>query len=124
MLTNREASSSLCRHDWRALCGPCAHHVQVKSRQLWGDEVYTDDSDVVAVLLHLGYYASSNVTCNPLISRFYAQINLLPPQEQYLSATRNAVRSRCWFAKTEGCSFQVRLGVVCWCFARGQGCCC
>lgn len=82
--------------------------LQVKSRQLWGDEVYTDDSDVVAVLLHLGYYAASNVTCNPLIARFYAQVNLLPPQEQYLSATRNAVRSRCWFAKTEGCSFQVR----------------
>jgi hypothetical protein len=68
---------------------------------------------VVAVLLHLGYYAASNVTCNPLIARFYAQVNLLPPQEQYLSATRNAVRSRCWFAKTEGCSFQVR--------ARGGG---
>jgi hypothetical protein len=82
--------------------------LQVKSRQLWGDEVYTDDSDVVAVLLHLGYYAASNVTCNPLIARFYAQVNLLPPQEQYLSATRNAVRSRCWFAKTEGCSYQVR----------------
>lgn len=66
---------------------------------------------MVAVLLHQGYYASSNVTCNPLISRFYAQVNLLPPQEQYLSATRNAVRSRCWFAKTEGCSYQVRGGV-------------
>lgn len=80
---------------------------QVKSRQLWGDETYTDDSDVVAVLLHQGYYASSNVTCNPLISRFYAQVSLLPPQEQYLSATRNAVRSRCWFAKTEGCSYKI-----------------
>jgi len=61
----------------------------------------------VAVLLHLGYYASSNVVCNPMISRFYAQVTLLPPQEQYLSCTRNAVRSRCWFAKTDGCSYQV-----------------
>jgi hypothetical protein len=59
------------------------------------------------VLLHLGYYASSNVAANPLISRFYAQLTLLPPQDSYLSATRNAVRSRCWFAKTEGCSYQV-----------------
>lgn len=90
---------------------------QVKSRQLWGDETYTDDSDVVAVLLHQGYYASSNVTCNPLISRFYAQVNLLPPQEQYLSATRNAVRSRCWFAKTEGCSYQVER---CWLLTRSN----
>ncbi len=37
---------------------------QVKARQLWGDHVYTDDSDIVAVLMHLGYYATNN-TSNP-----------------------------------------------------------
>jgi Histone deacetylation protein Rxt3 len=33
---------------------------QVKARQLWGDKIYTDDSDVVAVLMHLGYYGMHN----------------------------------------------------------------
>lgn len=93
--------SALC------LCLVSLLPLQVKSRQLWGEDTYTDDSDLVAVLLHLGYYASSNVVCNPMISRFYAQVTLLPPQEQYLSCTRNAVRSRCWFAKIDGCSYQV-----------------
>jgi hypothetical protein len=36
--------------------------------------VYTDDSDLVAVLLHLGYYASNNTASNPLVARFYAQV--------------------------------------------------
>lgn len=80
---------------------------QVKSRQLWGEDIYTDDSDLVAVLLHLGYYASNNTASNPLVSRFYAQISLLPPQEQYYSCFRNAVRSRGWFSKIEGCSYKV-----------------
>ncbi|KAL6765788.1 hypothetical protein V8C86DRAFT_2449554 [Haematococcus lacustris] len=30
---------------------------RVKSRQIWGDLVYTPDSDLVAVLMHMGYYA-------------------------------------------------------------------
>jgi hypothetical protein len=38
--------------------------------------VYTDDSDLVAVLLHLGYYASNNTASNPLVARFYAQVSM------------------------------------------------
>lgn len=30
--------------------------LQVRARQLWGNETYTQDSDLVAVLMHLGYY--------------------------------------------------------------------
>jgi hypothetical protein len=29
---------------------------QIRGRQLWGTDVYTDDSDIVAVLMHTGYY--------------------------------------------------------------------
>ena len=29
---------------------------QVRSRQLWGNIVYTQDSDLVAVLMHNGFY--------------------------------------------------------------------
>lgn len=90
---------------------------QVKSRQLWGEDVYTDDSDLVAVLLHLGYYASNNVAHHPLVARFYAQVTLLPPRERYASCFRNAVRSRGWFSKIDGCSFQVDR---CWLVTRSN----
>ncbi|KAF8067216.1 rxt3 [Scenedesmus sp. PABB004] len=90
---------------------------QVKSRQLWGEDVYTDDSDLVAVLLHLGYHASNAAAPNPLVSRFYAQIALLPPREAYPSCFRNAVRSRGWFSQIEGCSYKVER---CWLVTRSN----
>ena len=32
-------------------------NLQVRARQVWGNDVYTEDSDVVAVLMHTGYYS-------------------------------------------------------------------
>ncbi len=32
---------------------------QVRARQLWGSDVYTEDSDLVAVLMHCGYWFHS-----------------------------------------------------------------
>lgn len=32
---------------------------QVRARQLWGSDVYTEDSDLVAVLMHCGYWYHS-----------------------------------------------------------------
>ena len=81
--------------------------VQVKSRQLWGDKVYTDDSDLVAVLMHLGYFATNNASVSPQVLTFHALLRLLPPRDQYTSCFRNAVRSRAWFAKVDGCSYEV-----------------
>ena len=31
----------------------------MRARQLWGNEIYTQDSDLVAVIMHLGYYNHS-----------------------------------------------------------------
>jgi hypothetical protein len=31
----------------------------VRARQLWGTDVYTEDSDLVAVLMHCGYWYHS-----------------------------------------------------------------
>ena len=50
---------------------------QVRARQLWGNEIYTQDSDLVAVLMHLGYYnhviaappVNALEVCNPLVAR-------------------------------------------------------
>lgn len=82
---------------------------QVRGAQLWGTDVYTYDSDLVAVLMHTGY-------CRPTVSRppsaiqeLRACIRVLPPQDCYISTLRNNVRSRAWGAST-GCSFRVE-----WC---------
>lgn len=83
------------------------HNKQVKSRQLWGDGVYTDDSDMVAVLMHMGYYAANTAANPPQVQSFHAVVQLLPPQERYPSSLRNSVRSRAWMARVEGCSFKV-----------------
>jgi hypothetical protein len=83
------------------------HNKQVKSRQLWGDGVYTDDSDLVAVLMHAGYYAATTALNPPQVAAFHAVVELLPPQARYPSSLRNSVRSRAWMAKVEGCSFKV-----------------
>ncbi|KAJ6806273.1 DNA ligase 1 [Iris pallida] len=78
---------------------------QVRGAQLWGTDVYTNDSDLFAVLMHTGY-------CRPMssppaaIQELRATVLVLPPQEYYTSTLRNNVRSRAWGAGI-GCSFRV-----------------
>ncbi|KAL8031023.1 hypothetical protein ABFS82_13G000100 [Erythranthe guttata] len=79
---------------------------QVRGGQLWGTDVYTVDSDLVAVLMHTGY-------CRPTASlppsgtqELRATIRVLPPQDCYISTLRNNVRSRAWGAAI-GCSYRV-----------------
>lgn len=87
------------------LCLTCVKS-QVKSRQLWGDMKYTSDSDIVAVLMHLGYYAHFLIQAPSLVQEFRVVLKLLPPQERYNSKSR-FVRSRAW-ASGNTCSYQVR----------------
>ena len=54
---------------------------QVKTRQIWGDSIYTGDSDIVAVLMHLGYFAHYLSQPPPQVQEFRALIRLLPPQD-------------------------------------------
>jgi hypothetical protein len=43
---------------------------QVRARQLWGSDVYTEDSDLVAVLMHCGYwYHSGGASTQPKVSK-------------------------------------------------------
>ena len=35
------------------------NNVEVKARHLWGCDVYTDDSDVVAALMHCGFHEAA-----------------------------------------------------------------
>lgn len=78
---------------------------QVRGAQLWGTDIYTNDSDLVAVLMHTGY---CRPTASPLpaINELLATVRVLPSQDCYASTLRNNVRSRAWGAGI-GCSFHV-----------------
>ncbi|XWS10659.1 hypothetical protein CRYUN_Cryun38cG0016000 [Craigia yunnanensis] len=79
---------------------------QVRGGQLWGTDIYTDDSDLVAVLMHTGYCRPTASLPPPAIQELRATIRVLPPQDCYTSKLRNNVRSRAWGAGI-GCSYRV-----------------
>lgn len=79
---------------------------QVRGGQLWGTDIYTDDSDLVAVLMHTGYCRPTASSPPSAIQELRATIRVLPPQECYTSTLRNNVRSRAWGAAI-GCSYCV-----------------
>ncbi|KDP24226.1 hypothetical protein JCGZ_25883 [Jatropha curcas] len=79
---------------------------QVRGGQLWGTDVYTDDSDLVAVLMHTGYCRPTASPPPSAIQELRATIRVLPPQDSYTSMLRNNVRSRAWGAGI-GCSYRV-----------------
>ncbi|XP_072993103.1 uncharacterized protein [Typha latifolia] len=79
---------------------------QVKGAQLWGTDIYTNDSDLVAVLMHTGYCCTTSSPPPSAIQELRATIRVLPPQDCYSSTLRNNVRSRAWGAGI-GCSFRI-----------------
>ena len=56
---------------------------QVRARQLWGTDVYTEDSDLVAVLVHTGFYAlpSGGAAPPPGLTELRATLRPMPAQE-------------------------------------------
>ncbi|XP_050205402.1 uncharacterized protein LOC126655320 [Mercurialis annua] len=79
---------------------------QVRGGQLWGTDIYTDDSDLVAVLMHTGYCRPTASPPPAAIQELRATIRVLPSQDSYTSMLRNNVRSRAWGAGI-GCSYRV-----------------
>ncbi|XP_054809762.1 uncharacterized protein LOC129311453 [Prosopis cineraria] len=79
---------------------------QVRGGQLWGTDVYTYDSDLVAVLMHTGYCRPTASPPPAAIQELCTVIRVLPPQDCYISTLRNNVRSRAWGAAI-GCSYRV-----------------
>ncbi|KAF3679280.1 Peptidyl-prolyl cis-trans isomerase G isoform 5 [Capsicum annuum] len=85
---------------------------QVRGGQLWGTDIYTNDSDLVAVLMHTGYCRTTASPLLPTITELRATIRVLPPQNCYISSLRNNVRSRAWGSPV-GCSYRIeRCSVV------------
>ncbi|XP_061349562.1 uncharacterized protein LOC133294824 [Gastrolobium bilobum] len=79
---------------------------QVRGGQLWGTDVYTYDSDLVAVLMHTGYCRPTASPPHMAIQELRTTIRVLPPQDCYISTLRNNVRSRAWGAAI-GCSYRI-----------------
>lgn len=116
MVTGHPRSTATQQNDmymlvWRRRTTWDAHsasvRTQVKSRQIWGDLVYTPDSDLVAVLMHLGYYAHTLSHPPANVVEVRVLIKLVPPQASYPSKAR-FVKSRAWNSPTEVCAFRVR----------------
>ena len=92
------AANRQARARWRGICvwasGPPASlrspspavslARQVRARQLWGTDVYTEDSDLVAVLVHTGFYAlpsGAGAAPPPGLTELRATLRPVPPQE-------------------------------------------
>lgn len=79
----------------------------LNTRQLWGTDVYTADSDLVAVLMHTGYYRPSAVVPQNLAA-VHVVVRATPhPENGYPSSSRNGIRSRSWGTVKDGCGFVV-----------------
>ncbi|KAL9278863.1 putative histone deacetylation protein Rxt3 [Arabidopsis thaliana] len=90
---------------------------QVRGGQLWGTDIYTDDSDLVAVLMHTGYCRPTASPPPPTMQELRTTIRVLPSQDYYTSKLRNNVRSRAWGAGI-GCSYRVER---CYILKKGGG---
>lgn len=77
---------------------------QVRLRQVWGTDVYTDDSDLVAVLVHTGHVKlKAQAPKTPLL----VSLRICPAQASYTGSERNELHSRSWDGAHEGVSFKV-----------------
>ena len=77
---------------------------QVALRHLWGTDVYTDDSDLVAVLVHTGHVKLKTAAPKtPLL----VSLRVCPAQPTYAGTERNGLASRDWSKGHPGVSIKV-----------------
>jgi hypothetical protein len=77
----------------------------VYRRKLWGTDIYTDDSDVVAALYHCGHVNEAKAAENK--GDCVATLLILPALTKYLGSYRNGFRSRSWLVRHDGVSFMI-----------------
>ncbi|EOD34653.1 hypothetical protein EMIHUDRAFT_363397 [Emiliania huxleyi CCMP1516] len=76
----------------------------VKQRRVWGSDVYTDDSDLVAVLAHTGHFKLKGAAPkSPLL----VSLRVCPAQDAYTGSERSGFASRDWSGAHKGVSFKV-----------------
>lgn len=79
---------------------------EVQTRKVWGTDVYTDDSDLVAMLLHSNKFP---VRAPPprSIAGVAVILRVLPGGTEYKSTTNNGVRSRRWESQYDRCGLKI-----------------
>lgn len=104
-------------------------NAKVRKRELWGTEVYTDDSDVVATLIHSGFYippltptSTDQDSLQPTGQHNFASliqhicpgfdlavtIRAMPKLEKYQGSIQNRIKSRTWSTDDHsGASFKI-----------------
>jgi hypothetical protein len=76
----------------------------VKLNQLWGTDVYSDDSDLVAVLVHTGHLKLKSSTPKTTL---LVSLRVCPPPDAFVGSERNGIRSREWAKGHGGVAFKV-----------------
>lgn len=76
----------------------------VRLRQLWGTDVYTDDSDLLAALVHGGFVGLHD---EPPRKPLLVTLAVCARQPAYASATRHGLCSRAFGAEHAGVSFKI-----------------
>lgn len=79
---------------------PCAP--TVRARQLWGSDEYTDDSDIVAVLLHSGRLPLDSTRLDFLSVRIRVDRHICRVSPPFQGVLRNGIASRSWGSVYEG----------------------
>ncbi|EPX70918.1 transcriptional regulatory protein Rxt3 [Schizosaccharomyces octosporus yFS286] len=73
-------------------------------RELWGTDVYTDDSDIVTMLAHCGYFS----LFKPITKIAVVDLFILPPLLGYKGTRKNQIESRSWTSRQDGLSIKVK----------------
>ncbi|KAG0069050.1 hypothetical protein BGZ89_003617 [Linnemannia elongata] len=105
-------------------------NAKVKKREVWGTDIYTDDSDVVAMLIHAGYYVPPtnsqctdedslhptsqhhNFVSNPIKHicpgfDLAVTLRVMPKLIKYQGSIRHRIKSRTWSTGHDGVSFKI-----------------
>lgn len=78
----------------------------VQRRSVWGTDVYTDDTDIVAALFHTGYLTQAAIEHEIGNRDLLVEILLLPPLQRYTGSMRHNISSRSWI-KHDGISYMI-----------------
>ncbi|KAJ8097058.1 hypothetical protein POJ06DRAFT_283695 [Lipomyces tetrasporus] len=79
----------------------------VVRREVWGTDVYTDDSDVVAALYHSGHFSPSSGGVIAEKGDCVATLRILPLLQRYQGTFRHGINSRSWLTRHDGVSYRI-----------------
>ncbi|KAG4304015.1 hypothetical protein PORY_002538 [Pneumocystis oryctolagi] len=74
----------------------------IKRRALWGTDIYTDDSDIVAILLHTGRLKKKRPSSDAIV-----KVRVLPRLIKYSGSLRHNIMSRGWKTRHDGESIMI-----------------